>query len=827
MTNPASQLEMSPPSWLIEKYGLNQAYELYIHAIDRWRLITFNSDSNPHFVYKKQVDFLTALIFGDFKEYWWIGGNRCIAGDTLIYDPVLDLHRPVQEIQGHHHVIAWKGDHFGSALACPPFQKGLDDLFEVQLDSYDTIVCSSRHAFLTPHGWRQLSQLRPGSAVSRPPSIEDIGPEVRAQDEHHFHQQIRSDFQCDCPTCLRSDGEQLLLAARTVQDAFPSRDDAQEHIPYDDGGDGWLPRPRRSHPDLNIGPPPNLGALLQSEDPDARRQCQIAYRAWKRAATNSRILQQLLDGSSLAQSGQQAEPCANPKIGTDGALSVSHSTATIRKITPRGKGEIWDFTVPIWHNYLAAGFTNKNSGKTELGAVAATVMGTGLVPWCIGGSGFEDSTTPPEEKSIWIVSLDFPAGRDIILPKLNRYIPKSTLAGPFKVAQQKFEFLNGSEIGLKSADSGREKFQGVSRDLIWLDEEPPEDIYDECLARTIDCAGKILVTMTPLNGLSWSHDRIWKRQDEDPDLFVMHSTMEENPFLPRVEIQRFVSKMKDVNIRDARLRGLYTLIKGSHVFDIQAVSEMMDETTDPIRVDRDTGLRVWEEPKEGHTYIIGTDVGKGKAKGDWSVSVVGDPVEMRVVATMRKRIDAETYASNVEYLGRSYNNALQVVESNDHGIVVVNHLKRNAYPKIYRNKRVGRLGDPTTQELGYRTDAVGKPMLIGFIQPLIETRSWYIPDKSILEEFTTFIHYDDKIPTGVDRHKTVGRCGAIKGKHDDGLIALGLMLAGCYGVNQNPKTLTTDVVSDFVGLRSRKRRIGKPSVLSPVDLKPRRLQRTA
>jgi phage terminase large subunit-like protein len=476
-----------------------------------------------------------------------------------------------------------------------------------------------------------------------------------------------------------------------------------------------------------------------------------------------------------------------------------------------------------WKEYWWIG--GNRTGKTELGAAAVSCVATGIVPWCVGGSGFEDTEKNILPQSIWITSLDFSSGRDIILPKLERYVPRGTLGEPFRKADQIFRFQNGSEIGLKSADSGREKFQGVSRNVIWLDEEPPEEIYDECLARTIDCGGKIMCTMTPLNGLSWSHDRIWQMQDEDSDLFVMHSTMEENPFLPRKEIARFRAKVKDTKIRDARLKGLYTLMKGAHVFDIETVSQMMDLCTDPIREDRTTGLKVWEEPQDGIPYVIGADIGKGKAKGDFSYAVVGDLLNRNIVATMRKRVDAESFAVWLEELGRHYNTALLVPESNDHGIVAINHLKKCAYPKIWRRKKIGKLGKQTLPELGFSTDVIGKPLLVAYLNTAIDNRHWHIPDKVILEEATTFIHYDDKIPTDKERHKTSGRCGAIRGKNDDGLIAFGLMLVGAHEFNRFPRTVPRHDIAEVVGQRSEARQRGGPVIINhqPYKRKIRRL----
>lgn len=59
-----------------------------------------------------------------------------------------------------------------------------------------------------------------------------------------------------------------------------------------------------------------------------------------------------------------------------------------------------------------------------------------------------------------------------------------------------------SVVQFKSYDQGREAFQGTEQDIIWLDEEPPEDVYTECLLRTMTNNGMIMLTFTPLRGMS-------------------------------------------------------------------------------------------------------------------------------------------------------------------------------------------------------------------------------------------------------------------------------------------------------------------------------------
>jgi phage terminase large subunit-like protein len=59
-----------------------------------------------------------------------------------------------------------------------------------------------------------------------------------------------------------------------------------------------------------------------------------------------------------------------------------------------------------------------------------------------------------------------------------------------------------SLLGLKSYDQGRKSFQGTGKHVIWLDEEPPMDVYNECLIRTATLDGIMMLTFTPLSGLS-------------------------------------------------------------------------------------------------------------------------------------------------------------------------------------------------------------------------------------------------------------------------------------------------------------------------------------
>lgn len=59
-----------------------------------------------------------------------------------------------------------------------------------------------------------------------------------------------------------------------------------------------------------------------------------------------------------------------------------------------------------------------------------------------------------------------------------------------------------STLLFKSYEKGREKWQGTTLEGVWFDEEPPHDVYSEGKTRTNARNGIVMVTFTPLKGMS-------------------------------------------------------------------------------------------------------------------------------------------------------------------------------------------------------------------------------------------------------------------------------------------------------------------------------------
>ncbi len=59
-----------------------------------------------------------------------------------------------------------------------------------------------------------------------------------------------------------------------------------------------------------------------------------------------------------------------------------------------------------------------------------------------------------------------------------------------------------STLGFKAYNQGRGAFEGTAKHVILVDEEPDLAVYNECLIRTATTNGLIMLTFTPLEGIT-------------------------------------------------------------------------------------------------------------------------------------------------------------------------------------------------------------------------------------------------------------------------------------------------------------------------------------
>lgn len=116
-----------------------------------------------------------------------------------------------------------------------------------------------------------------------------------------------------------------------------------------------------------------------------------------------------------------------------------------------------------------------------------------------------------------------------------------------------------SFLRFKYYAQGSEKWQGPPVDFVWYDEEPPEDVYDEGLARTIATGGMAALSFTPLKGMSEVVRRYML--DKQPDRSDTNMTIHDAEHIPEAERERIIASFP-AHQRDARSQGIPTLGSG-------------------------------------------------------------------------------------------------------------------------------------------------------------------------------------------------------------------------------------------------------------------------
>ena len=176
----------------------------------------------------------------------------------------------------------------------------------------------------------------------------------------------------------------------------------------------------------------------------------------------------------------------------------------------------------------------------------------------------------------------------------------------------------------------------------------------------------------------------------------------------------------------------------------------------------DGALWLWREPVEGHEYIIGTDCAEGVGKeGDNSCFEIIDATSMEQVAEFYSNlVPPNVFAQILNQIGIYYNTATVVVENNAIGSAVLSSLSNDlGYEAVYYESK------KTSTKLGVKVTPSNRPVLLESMQSRLMNGSVRINSQRLVGELKTFIYSPQK-----------KRAEAIRGKHDDAIMALCLAL---------------------------------------------------
>lgn len=269
-----------------------------------------------------------------------------------------------------------------------------------------------------------------------------------------------------------------------------------------------------------------------------------------------------------------------------------------------------DFFIPYEKQqaFMDAGATKRERallagnqlGKTETGAAETAMHLTGEYPegwmgrrwdrpvkgWAAGETGL--LTRDVQQKKL----MGEPG-----VPELlgTGYIPKENIldtslargvTDAYDTVVVKHTPTGGNSIlRFKSYEQGRQKFQGETLDFAWLDEEPPEDVYNETLTRVTATRGMVFCTFTPLKGMSGVVMRYLN--EESDDRFAITMVIEDALHIPADERAKIIAGYA-AHERDARARGV-PLLGSGRIF--QFADEAIQEA--PLEYIPPHWLKLW------------------------------------------------------------------------------------------------------------------------------------------------------------------------------------------------------------------------------------------
>lgn len=279
--------------------------------------------------------------------------------------------------------------------------------------------------------------------------------------------------------------------------------------------------------------------------------------------------------------------------------------------------------------------------------------------------------------------------------------------------------------------------------------------------------GTLIIESTP-RGVGNHYHRMWIEDNgyikKEYGWWVLYSEEE-------IEVIR---KRLNNPMKFAQEYGLEFLSSGRAVFDPVALKKQREnvlvvgDDNDGENVEKTPdGLVMYRKPRPDGMYVAGADTSEGVEGGDYSTLTIWDRVSGEEVAFFRGLLAPDKFGEMLNKWGRLYNNALMVVEVNNHGLTTLTILKQLLYPSLYfRRTQYEAISHNISDKLGWKTTKLTRPLLIDEFAQAIRDGILTIHSKETLDEMATFIYdkNNNMVPSG--------------GHHDDCIFSAAIGFQG-------------------------------------------------
>ena len=297
------------------------------------------------------------------------------------------------------------------------------------------------------------------------------------------------------------------------------------------------------------------------------------------------------------------------------------------------------------------------------------------------------------------------------------------------------ELSNNSRI-IAAATSGS-SIRGMSVNLLFLDEFAFVDNAAEFYTSTYPVVSsgkdtKVIITSTA-NGIGNTYHKIWegavqKVNEYKPFRVDWWDVPGRDENWKKQTIANTSQIQFDQEFGNTFFGTGNTLIEGQVLLDLRA--------REPVSVLEGGYLKVYEEPKLEHDYIMTVDVAQGRGQDYSTFTVIDVSVRpFKQVACYKNNKISPILCPNVIYkYATLYNEAYTIIENNDQGMLVCVGLYQDLeYENIHLESAV------KANAIGIRMDKKVKRIGCSGIKDIIESGKLEIVDEDTIMEISTFV----------------------------------------------------------------------------------------
>ena len=229
----------------------------------------------------------------------------------------------------------------------------------------------------------------------------------------------------------------------------------------------------------------------------------------------------------------------------------------------------------------------------------------------------------------------------------------------------KIKHSSGDESNLifKGYEGGAKAIQGIPADVVYIDEQPPQDFWEEALTRTTATDGSVICAFTPLHGLtdlvgtlselppveSGGEDKYGPKLRADKDWAMVRASLDDVTHISEDKKQSLYSKWAH-HQRDARYFGIPVAGHG-RIFPYQEGEITYD-------------------PREAHVQdswdqLIGLDIGHGHGGDPTAAVLVAWDQENDVIYVREENMDDTPTSREISKVVFSVNPHVPVAWPND------------------------------------------------------------------------------------------------------------------------------------------------------------------